>query len=133
MARKPKISAAVPLPPAGTPQPAAKPAAPETRYILNPANGRVFIWNEALASRPDFVECNATGIPLRPLARKLARQAEHEAEERERAQQALGGQTAVTETRDTFGSPTNPAPVTAPAVDNGDLGGDTGDDGEDGA
>jgi hypothetical protein len=116
--RKPTIDA-VPIPPAA-PQAEVAPAKPTMRYLLNPRTGRVLPRTAALSERQDLVECDASGVPLRPIARKLAREAEREAEERRQRAQALGGQLLVTETADTFGSPNNP--VSAPKVDNSDLG-----------
>ena len=113
MARKPAID--------NTPLPAA-PAKPKMRLLLNPANGRVLPWTENLGLRSDLVECDEDGVPIRPMARKLAAQAALAAQQREIAQQAFGGQTLVTETKDTFGAPANPA--IAPATDNADLDGD---------
>lgn len=116
MARKPQPQIDnTPLPSA----PAA-PAKPKMRLLLNPANGRILPWSERLAERADLVECNEAGIPLRPMARRLAQKAELEAQQREAAQQAFGGQTLVTETKDSFGAPSNP--TAALDADNTDLG-----------
>lgn len=92
---------------------------PTQRFLLNPATGRVLIWTEALAQRPDLAECGVDGVPLRPIARRLARRAEEEAEAKQAATERI---VAVTHTKDTFGKARNPTPPALPAVDNSDLG-----------
>ena len=96
----------------------AAPAQPEQRFLLNPRTGRVLLWTEALSFRGDLVECSPDGVPKRAIARKLVHAAEQAEQDRLRRQQAFGGQTAVTDSRDTFGSPNNPVQHT---VDNSDL------------
>lgn len=95
---------------------ARQPAKPKTntpRCLLNPLTGRILTWTERLAERSDLVECTIDGVPLRPVAVRLARRAEADAEEaRQKSERAAAS------TRDTFGAPANPVAT----ADNSDLG-----------
>ena len=106
MARKKNIEAA-PAAPAPAPQPAAEPT---QKYLLNPVNGRVFAYTDALAARPGIVECTRDGVPTKAVAGRLAARAERQREIAEAAAPA------VTTVPDTFGAPRNPV-AAAPAAE----------------
>lgn len=85
------------------------------KYLLNPSTGRVLPASPRLLERSDLIPCSKDGVPLRPAAGRIASVAmrKREIEAARDAEYAALGQSAVVETKDTFGSPNNPVAVPA--------------------